>query len=411
MDPYADDLVRARVRRAFDDVAVRAAATAPGLGAGHRRTRSSLAPLGAAVALAAATGLVGAVLVHRGGPSHTHGTTAAPATTATPRPTPSPTPAALVPRVSGEAVSADLHGGVLVFGGEAMRGGNLLDPQSVLVNETWRWDGHWTQLHPLDAPSPRTGALMVADPAHGQVLLFGGEEPDLSSGNPSLELSDTWTWDGTTWTPRHPRHHPDYAGFDTPATYDAGTGQVMLLVDNSNVWTWNGSDWVEHLTAKGPNVAGAAMMAWDPATRSVILADLDLPPEAPHAGPCCDTGGNLPTVERTWAWKGEAWVLFHPGQQAGLRTNYGVAAYLAADPSGGLLAVFPQGGKAGPAAPTLRHWDGHTWSDVSNADAPWNTDGLVVTSDGRLLSLDLGTSNTGDHPVEEYSGGHWTAAG
>lgn len=409
MDRYADDLVRARLRRAFDDVAVRA--TAPGLGAGRRRGHRSLAPLGAALALAAATGLVGAVLMHRGPSAPHHGGTAAPATTATPRTTPAP-PSAVVPRLSGEAVSADTRNGVLVFGGTAVTGGNLLDPQSTLTNQTWRWDGRWTQLHPLDAPSPRTGALMVPDPALGEVLLFGGEGRDMASTTPPppVDLSDTWTWDGTTWTQHPARHHPDYVGGNLLVAYDQSAHQVMLVDNDSNVWTWSGSDWIEHRTASGPSIAGGAMLAWDPATRSVLLSDIDALPKTPYSGPCCDTGGNLATVERTWSWKGGSWTRLQPRQQAGMSTDYSYEHFLAADPSGGLLAIFPQGGKAGPSEPILRHWDGHTWSNVSNAGAPWNIDGLVVTSDGRLLSIDLSNS-AGDQPIEEYRGGHWTALG
>jgi hypothetical protein len=54
----------------------------------------------------------------------------------------------------------------------------------------------------------------------------------------------------------------------------------------------------------------------------------------------------------------------------------------------------------------------HTWSTVPTPDdAPQNIDGLVTTSDGRLLCIDLANYYAGDHPVEEWTGGHWVVRG
>ena len=370
----------------------------------------SLAPLGAALALAVASGVAGTVVLRHPSSHPTGAVKPAAPTTATPAPSATVRPP--VPRLGRAAVSADLGGGVLVFGGSTTGGGTLLNPQSVLTDQTWTWNGSWSQRHPGTAPSARAGAAMVADPAQGDVLLFGGSQYVPGTNAPAVQLTDTWTWDGSTWTQRHPRHHPGTTDLSRMVAYDVATRQVVLLDNDSATWTWDGADWTEHRVSSGPQVAGAGMMAWDPVTRTVLLANVDALPRPPDNGQCCNTGGNLPTVERTWSWNGSTWVRLHAAAEAALTDNYTVGAYLAADPSGGLLALMPIGGKAGPAPPTLRHWDGHTWSTIpTNADAPINADGLVSTSDGRLLCIDLGDYYEGHHPVQEWSGGDWVVRG
>jgi len=81
-----------------------------------------------------------------------------------------------------------LNGKLVLFGG---RGGI-----SGFLDDTWIWDGAWTQLSPATSPPPRAnGALIEQD---GRLVLVGGVgrvEPD------ALDvLGDVWTFDGATWT-------------------------------------------------------------------------------------------------------------------------------------------------------------------------------------------------------------------
>src|ERR1700719_986653 len=55
----------------------------------------------------------------------------------------------------------------------------------------------WTRQAPASSPPARSGASMAYDAATGTVVLFGG-------GGANSSLSDTWTWDGATWTQQHP---------------------------------------------------------------------------------------------------------------------------------------------------------------------------------------------------------------
>jgi len=83
---------------------------------------------------------------------------------------------------------------------------------------------------------------MAFDPATGQVLLFGGQS---ASGF----MSDTWTWDGTDWTPMAD------LGSTPPPMRDAVITQAgpngLLLVGGtmqggkavSGEWFWDGAAW------------------------------------------------------------------------------------------------------------------------------------------------------------------------
>jgi hypothetical protein len=68
-------------------------------------------------------------------------------------------------------------------------GGGFESPD---FSDTWSWDGTtWTQIR-VSGPSARWQAAMAR--LNDTLVLFGGQEPD---GN---YLADTWTWNGTAWT-------------------------------------------------------------------------------------------------------------------------------------------------------------------------------------------------------------------
>jgi hypothetical protein len=83
---------------------------------------------------------------------------------------------------------------VVLFGGNNSAG---------VLGDTWTWNGltkTWTQQNPAASPSARS-AGMAYDAATQTVVLFGG------TGSGGVVLTDTWNWNGTTWTRRPPRPH------------------------------------------------------------------------------------------------------------------------------------------------------------------------------------------------------------
>lgn len=108
------------------------------------------------------------------------------------------------------------------------------------INQTWIYDGgDWT----LSSAATPTGLglRLVDDPARSTVILVGAP---IDRSQPS----DTWTWDGTAW---HPLNVPSPSVTSGASiAYDAATRQVVLFggIDAygqvvSDTWTWDGHTW------------------------------------------------------------------------------------------------------------------------------------------------------------------------
>lgn len=86
-----------------------------------------------------------------------------------------------------------VHGQTVVFGGLG---------ESGVLSDTWEWNGtSWSEnctAPPCAAPSGRFRAAMAFDTAHGVSVLFGGMDDNGDSH------CDTWEWDHSAWTQREP---------------------------------------------------------------------------------------------------------------------------------------------------------------------------------------------------------------
>jgi hypothetical protein len=104
------------------------------------------------------------------------------------------------PRQSPEVAFDPTRGTWTVFGG-------FDDSDNRSTADTWIGTGStWKNVSPLVAPVGReAGRTSLAwDPAERRLLMFGGElslgsTPGCYDSVKSLDLSDSWTWDGTTW--------------------------------------------------------------------------------------------------------------------------------------------------------------------------------------------------------------------
>ncbi|MDX2094290.1 MAG: DUF4215 domain-containing protein [Kofleriaceae bacterium] len=153
---------------------------------------------------------------------------------------------------------------VVLFGG-------VIGSQHALRDQ-WTWDGVTWQLAEVSGPAPsaRCGHVMAYDARRKVIVLFGGSD----CGDNETMFADTWEWNGTTWTENPAPTHPPKRGY-AAMTYDATRGVIVLVGgrdDNNNVygdtWTYDGT-WHD-VTSVGPQVSDA-MMAYDPATRRVVL--------------------------------------------------------------------------------------------------------------------------------------------
>lgn len=153
---------------------------------------------------------------------------------------------------------------VLLFGG---------GDDSGLLDDTWSWDGStWTQLTPATSPTARYGPSMAYDAATGTVLLFSGE-------NGGTVYNDTWSWGGSTWTQLVPTTSPP-ARYSASMVYDQAAGAIVLFggVSTTSVfsplsdtWSWNGMTWSQLSPPTQPPARKEGSMAYNEATTTVLL--------------------------------------------------------------------------------------------------------------------------------------------
>lgn len=176
---------------------------------------------------------------------------------------------------------------VVLFGGTA-------DYLSFGKRDTWTWDGSsWQLQHPQAAPLPRDHPGMAWDPVNHRILLYGGFE--LDNG---LWLTDTWSWDGSTWTELHPAHHPPAGWGNYMATADGKIidytiADYFTSAEHSETWEWTGDDWVQLQTAHSPPPLVATSVAGD-ASDFVLF------------GGCTRVGSVCPSS--TWVLHGGDWL-------------------------------------------------------------------------------------------------------
>ena len=186
---------------------------------------------------------------------------------------------------------ASPHGSPVVFGGVRRSGVE----QAAVLGDTLTWDGtRFETQTPLDAPSARCGA--AAATLGDRVVLFGGDLQDIGSGTPAY-LGDTWTWDGATWAQANPTSSPSPRAFAAAATQG---GNVVLYggvgntdagsVDLHDTWVWNGATWSPASASGYQPALGQPLMA--SLGNSVVLFGYSMPYQQ---GP------------QTWIWDGCAW--------------------------------------------------------------------------------------------------------
>jgi hypothetical protein len=103
-----------------------------------------------------------------------------------------------------------------------------------------------------------------------------------------------------TWTKQHPAAHPS-ARQGASMAYDAATRNIVLFGggasdggDLGDTWTWDGSTWTKQHPAASPFARQYASMAYDAATRNIVLFG------GRHFGCPCSAG----YLHSPWTWGG-----------------------------------------------------------------------------------------------------------
>ncbi len=107
------------------------------------------------------------------------------------------------------------------------------------LSDTWDFNGStWTQAN-VTGPSERDSQSMAT--LNGKVILFGGEFGSY--------LADTWEWDGLTWTQKNvtgpsARSEAPTATLGNKVVLYAGEGAAQ----NDDTWEWDGTSWTQIMT-------------------------------------------------------------------------------------------------------------------------------------------------------------------
>ena len=278
------------------------------------------------------------------------------------------TTSASTPPVRGEASMAydASNGEMVLFGGAGYSG---------LLSDTWNWNGStWSEVTTPTAPSGRAGASMAYDASTGDVILFGGQGADLTGANGySGLLGDTWSWNGATWTELAPSTSPP-ARSGASMAYDASTGDIVLYGGSgvhgllNDTWTWNGSNWTSQSPAESPPARYTATMDYDTVSGNLVLFG--------------GFGFTTP-LNDTWTWNGVTWTQQSPAMIPQPRWN----ASMGYDASTETMVLFGGLGATPPlpfGANALNDtWtsNGSTWTQQSPTSSPPAAGGASMAYD------------------------------
>jgi hypothetical protein len=140
----------------------------------------------------------------------------------------------------------------VVFGGSGVG--------DTVFADTWEYDGDtrtWRLMAETGPPARLLGTLAF-DVTHDTTVLYGGLKAVYDDEmDETLNLRDTWTWNGLrgTWTEADPRNRP-VQSFGHSLAYDSRRGVVVLQngavlsaafpdgpYSTRSTWFWNGTDW------------------------------------------------------------------------------------------------------------------------------------------------------------------------
>jgi len=142
-----------------------------------------------------------------------------------------------------------------------------VDAFNNLLGDLWEWDGQdWSQRTVAGGPGLRGATAMAFDPAHGGLLMFGG--------NAALgTLDDTWLWNGQSWTQLFPAT-PPYVRVQHCMVTDAARSRVVLLgggpTPDPFAWEWDGVNWHCQLMSS-PSPRAGQVLAYDSVRHVVLL--------------------------------------------------------------------------------------------------------------------------------------------
>ncbi len=196
----------------------------------------------------------------------------------------------------------------------------------------------WTPIAPSAPPSPRTRVAMTYDPVRNVVVLFGGYSGSAPVDDTwELSTADCMTW---TWTRRTPSGPVPAPRFDAQLAFDPVRqvsvlfgGQSATSMNLGDTWEWNGTAWTQRTPIVSPPARFGHGMALEPRRQRIVMF-----------GGTADADG-----DDTWEWDGAGmgtWTQLGPAVVPTQRRGMGFAP----DITGALISINGAGGGNGIVA-------------------------------------------------------------
>lgn len=230
-------------------------------------------------------------------------------------------------------------------------------------NRLLMFDGSVWQLHPAIGPSSRFTPGLAFDPLRRELVLFGGT----TSQTPN---NDTWTFDGTAWTPRTPATSPA-PRFAPMMWFDHNRKRVVMFsgaasVDDEELWEWTGTTWQPIAASPLPPERAYGSVAVDAARGVCVLFSGSQPPDGT-------------ALDDTWHFDGTTWTLANASSPLPDRINTPLAYHAPRR-----VDVVFGGSAGGTTFADTWQWDGTAWQQLEIDQSPPGRSGhlLFPAADG-----------------------------
>jgi hypothetical protein len=151
------------------------------------------------------------------------------------------------------------------------------------VNTTWVWSSAsgWQQQFPGSSPPARNDASSAYDPVRNRTVVFSG------NSHTGATLSDTWEWNGTSWSSPSATGPSPRRG--SRLFYNPDAQRVSVFGNASaaseDLWEWNGSAWRSRTINQTVTPKYQRAVAYDAANHEMVtFAGRDPSSFAPTAG-------------------------------------------------------------------------------------------------------------------------------
>ncbi|MCA8976355.1 MAG: hypothetical protein KDC98_16670 [Planctomycetes bacterium] len=204
-------------------------------------------------------------------------------------------------------------------------------PASILLFSSFA-AAQWSQALPASNPSARIEPQMAYNGVN--TVLFGGADV---AGFPPTNFADTWTWDGTNWTPQSPATSPSGRYFggmahdvirNVTVLYGGLSATFFGASYKDDTWEYDGSTWTQVPTANSPGGyignpgVGEVSMAYDLVGQRIVMFGGEL------------FQGIVPAPNLTFEYDGTNWTQTSPSTAPERRSQ---ASMCTASSLGGVL--------------------------------------------------------------------------